>query len=427
MSWEDRLNQAAYTPPSGGRLTFDFENVSRVFDKKGTAFEFPDFDGTFIQTTGSSGRRFPLIAIFWGENHDLEANVFDAALLENGIGKLEHPLYGTVNVVPFGSITQRDDLKTEANQTKIELIFWESIDLITFPSVQDDPASDVLTAVDEYNEKKAQEFDDVLETDKIIEQVTVKNTYQTLLDAAKSGLQNVADTQADVQKQFDNVYDSINNGIDVFVGDPLTLAFQTFIFLQAPAKALTSIKARLNAYKNLTTSIISGENAIASPSILGDSRPANDFHTNNLYVSTFVTGSVVSVINNVFVTKTEALDAAIDILDQFDEAITWREANFEALAEGVTQTQTVAELDTGDAYQKLQEAVALTVGFLVQISFSLKQERRLVLTRDRTFIDLVGELYGTTDVDYDFFITSNNLSGSEIKELPRGREIVYYV
>jgi len=426
MAWQDRLQQAAYTPLSGGRLTFNFEDVTRILDKKGTAFEFPDVDGTFVQTTGNSGRRFPLRVFFWGDDYDLEADAFDAALLESGIGRLEHPKYGTVNVVPFGPIAQRDDLKTQANQAVIEFTFWESINFI-FPSVQDDPASGVLTAVEEYNAASAQAFEDTLDIDSAVEQATAKSAYQRLLDATKSGLQTVADTQADIQKQFDDVYDSINEGIDVFIAQPLTLAFQTAIFLQAPARALTNIKARLNGYKNLANSIIGGENAVVTPSITGDSRPANDFHINDLYAFTYVTGSVISVVNNTFSNKTEALEAAIEILDQFDDVINWRDDNFEALASGVTQTQTIASLDTGDAYQKLQEAVALTAGFLVQISFTLKQERRLILDRDRTFIDLVAELYGATDSEYDFFITSNNLSGSEIKELPRGREIVYYI
>lgn len=85
------------------------------------------------------------------------------------------------------------------------------------------------------------------------------------------------------------------------------------------------------------------------------------------------------------------------------------------------------DIDTGSAYQQLQEAVAITAGFLVGISFTLKQERRLILDRSRTIIDLVAELYGSIDEQLDFFITSNNLSGSEILELPKGREIVYYV
>ena len=83
--------------------------------------------------------------------------------------------------------------------------------------------------------------------------------------------------------------------------------------------------------------------------------------------------------------------------------------------------------DTGEIYQPLQDAVALSAGFLVQLSFTLVQERRFILQRSRTIIDLVGELYGTVDDQLDFFLNTNDLSGDDIIELPAGREVVYYV
>ena len=75
----------------------------------------------------------------------------------------------------------------------------------------------------------------------------------------------------------------------------------------------------------------------------------------------------------------------------------------------------------------LRRFVAIAAGFLVEISFTLKQEFRITLDRPRTIIDLAAELYGEVDGQLDFLISSNNLTGSEILDLPRGREIVYYV
>lgn len=408
MSWDDRLLEAWYTSPSGEYTSLDYENVSKSWDKKTTAFNFPDADGTFVQDMGNSGRRYPMRIFFWGDDYDIEAADFEKLLQERGVGKLEHPVYGTVDVVPFGTITQRDDLKTAANQAIIEVTFWETIGLI-YPAAQADPASEVLSSVDEYNDEAATEFEDVTSLTSQVEKSSFQNGYESLLDSAKSGLQFIADVQSDVQKQFNAINDSINNGIDVLISQPLTLALQTISLIQSPARALADISARLDGYKNLADSIINGNDA--------GTLNSNDFHTNDLYASTYVTGSIVSVVNNQFVTKTEALTAAEAILEQFASVVTWRDDNFQALE----------EIDTGGAYQQLQEAVALTAGFLVEISFSLKQERRLILDRDRTIIDLVAELYGSIDAHLDFFITSNDLSGSEILEIPKGREVVFYI
>lgn len=84
--------------------------------------------------------------------------------------------------------------------------------------------------------------------------------------------------------------------------------------------------------------------------------------------------------------------------------------------------------DTGAAYPELLDAVALAAGYLVEISFSLRQERALVLASDRAVVELCAELYGTTDDEtLDFFIASNAFTGSEILSVPRGRRVVYYV
>lgn len=414
MPWNNRIREPAYNSPSGARLTFGYEDVRREFDKKTTGFVFPDANGTFVQDLGHTGRRYPLRVFFWGDDHDQEANAFEEALQETGVGRLEHPMYGVVDVVPFGIVTRRDNLKTAANQSIIEVTFWETTDVV-YPTSQADPASSVLSAIGEYNVAASEAFSDALGLDTAIERVTLENSYLALLDSASDNLQGIADTQDDVRRQFNAIVDSVNQGIDVLISDPLTLASQTTQLIQAPARAATSISARLEAYSNLAESIITGENSVAETG--NDDRNSNQFHTNDLYASSYVTGSVVSTVNTQFVTKAEALQAADSLLSQLDDVVDWRDENFASLE----------QVDTGESYQKLQNAVAVAAGFLVEISFSLKQERSIVLDRARTVIDLAAELYGAVDSELDFLITSNDLSGSEILELPRGKEIVYYI
>lgn len=414
MSWNDHIRQAAYTSPSGVRLTFTYEDVRQVSRKKTSAFEFPDVAGTFVQDLGRSGRQYPLRLFFYGDNYDVETDAFEAALLERGTGKLEHPMYGVVDVVPFGKITRRDDLKTAANQAVLEVVFWETIGLI-YPAAQTDPASAVLEGVLGYNAALAESFSAVLDLDKSVERVTFRNTYLALLDTVSDALSTIAGSQEDVGAQFSAIADSITQGIDVLIAQPTTLAFQTALMIQSPARALSDIGARLDAYAGLITSIITGDDAVLSPG--NDSRNLNQFHTNDLYASTYITGAVISVVNNQFTVKSEALLAADVLLTFLDDVTVWRDANFVSLE----------QIDTGEAYQKLLETVSLAAGFLVEISFSLKQERSIILDRSRTTVDLTAELYGTVDDKLDFLISSNNLSGLEILELPKGREIVYYV
>jgi len=414
MAWTDRIREAAYTSPGGTRTVFNYENVTKTVDKKTSAFDFPDADGTYIQDLGHSGRRYPLRVIFWGADYDLTAELFEQTLLERGAGRLEHPIYGTVDVVPFGSIKRRDDLKTAANQSIIEVEFWETIGVV-YPTSQQDPESQVSAAIDEFNQTAAASFESSINTESAISQTTVTSEFSSLVEIVSSGLGDVAAAQDDIKRQFDTINQSINQSIDLLIAQPLTLAFQSVLLVQMPALAAANISARLEAYRNLLESIVAGDGAVVRPET--DAQAANTFFVRDLYSSAYVSAMVLSVINNEFTTRPAALEAASYVLEQFESLTEWRDNNFSSLG----------EIDTGETYQKLQQAVALVAGFLVDISFSLKQERRIVLTRARTIIDLAAELYGSVDDQLDFLINSNNLTGSEILEIPAGREIVYYV
>ena len=83
-------------------------------------------------------------------------------------------------------------------------------------------------------------------------------------------------------------------------------------------------------------------------------------------------------------------------------------------------------IDDGRAWMEASNTIHLCAGYLVGLAFSLAVERTIVLDRARTIIDLASELYGAVDEHLDFLISSNDLTGAEILELPRGREILWY-
>ena len=419
MGWDERLREAAYTSPEGDRIVFLFENVSEQIDKKTSAYNFPNLDGTYVQDMGKTGRRFPMRIFFSGPDYDLQSDAFFEILGQTGTGKLEHPSYGVFDVVPFGTIKRRDDLKTAANQSIFEFTLWSTIGLV-FLSGQDDAPAQVLSSVDQYNEALASELNDNVDFNNVTNKTLFENTFQTLTNATEAILQPIADVQEEVKRQFESINKSINQGIDVLIGDPLALAFNTSILIQAPARALALIKDRLDAYSNLAASIIqtsSTESSESQPIAPEPSQVSNDFFLRNTFVSTAVTGSVISAINNTFITQVEAIEAAESILEQFDSVVLWKDDSY----------QEIEQIDTGSSYQKLLESVALISGYLVSSSFNLRKEYRIVTDRNRTIIDLCGEYYQEIDEQLDFFINTNNLSGSEIIEIKEGTEIVYYI
>lgn len=409
--WEKKLKTAAYVSADGDRVEFQYETVSRGFEKKTAAFEFPDADGTYVQDLGKSGRRYPVRAIFWGDYHDVEADAFEAILGARGVGKLTLPLYGTANVVPFGEIKRTDGLD---NQSIVEVTFWETIGLV-YPTPQTDFSFSVSAAMAAYSAAMAAKLAASLVTDTTGLLANIKAAYNAALDAVQNVLIKMTDGQENAARSLSNITKSVDRGIDILISDPLTLAFQTSMLMQAPAQYVALTGDRLAAYYDLATALITGNGAVVTPST--DARESNRFHVNDQFVSDLTAAAALAAVNTKFTTRAEAMAAADTLLSLFEDAAAWREANFAALE----------QVDDGGAYQQLQNLIALTAGYLVQLSFSLKQERRLTLTRARTAIDLVAELYGDVDGMLDFFIASNRLTGSEILEIPKGRSVVFYV
>lgn len=419
VSWKNRLKEAAYTSPSGSRIKFTYESVSRETEKRDAAFEFPGVEGAYIQHNGHGARRYPLRCIFWGDNCDLIATAFEAAVLEAGVGKLEHPFYGTFDVVPFGTITRRDDLKDAANQTIVEVVFWSTLGAV-YPSTLGSPRNEILAALDGFDVAAANQFSNAVNLASVVSKANVIDTVRDLLGKVSGTLSDVAAVNAAVARDFRDLQSTVNFGLDVLIGQPLLLAQQISSLVKAPARALAGIQSRLEAYQRLAESIVesragSGESDL-TPLARLVLRLSNDFHTADLFAMNAVGGSALSVVEHQFASKPEALSAAEALLAQLDAVVEWREARFGGLG----------QVDPGGSYQALQATVASVAAYLVQISFTLVPERRIVLDRSRTIVDLAAELYGSVDDRIDFLIESNGLTGSEILELPRGRAIVYY-
>jgi hypothetical protein len=347
-------------------------------------------------------------------------------------------------VVPFGDITRRDDLKTAANQTVIEVTFWTTIGAI-YPQAQAHPQSEIIAALSNFDAAAAQQFADSTSLLTAVSRANSKAGIRGLLSGVSSALTGVSETVLFVSNAFQALNSDINYAVDVLIGQPLLLAQQISNLIKAPGRALTGIESRLDAYEALAEDIFAS--APANPAeALGVSgsalesrqiRIANDFHNCDLFAMSTAAGAVSAVTEDPvddsgapvrggnFQTKPQAVAAAARILELFEAVAVWRDAGFQAL-EGI-DTVAAYQVDGGGSYQALQGAVSLAAGRLVEVSFSLAPERRVVLDRPRTIIDLCAELYQKIDDDtLDLMINSNELSGSEILELPRGRSIAYF-
>jgi prophage DNA circulation protein len=418
MAWQDRVREAAYTPPSGDRYTFKYEDVSREVDLRNALFQFPDVDGGYVQPNGFGPHRYPLRCFFSGPTHDLEATRFELALCEQGVGRLEHPFYGAFDAIPMGTITRRDDLKSAANQTVIEVVFFKTLTEL-YPSGASNALSELLASLEVFDLGISTEFDDTLDTKTAAARAITTARTRDLVRLVADGLGALSNAVTAVDTQFRAAQQAINYGIDLLVGQPLQLAQQVINLVRAPARALVGVELRLAGYRSLAQRIFEGTPLAAiTSSTLANQRLklVNGFRTSDLFAQVALSASVQSIYETKFTSKPAALNAASDTLDQFDALATWRDG----------ATRQLALTDPGEAQQALRHAVARASNYLITASFALATERRIVLDRPRTIIDLAAELFGSVDDRLDELIATNDLSGSEILELPRGATIAYY-
>lgn len=439
---ETRRRESAFTSPSGKRIKFLYEDVSRNYTLRGTVFEFSRVDDAYVMRTGSGPRCYPLRCIFSGPQCDLEATAFEAAILEPGIGRLEHPRHGPVNVVPFGEVARRDNLVTSVNESIVEVTFWTTLDAI-YPTNDAHPSSEILAAIAGFDVAASQRFANAMSLASSVNKTASKATIRKMLQQIGGALDSVSASTASVRREFEELRSTINLGMDVLIGKPLFLAQQISELIKAPARALDGLESRLDGYGDLAETIFGspagkpGERIDFTSSLLSRrQRVANDFHSSDLVAMNAVAGSVVAVTAQpvddagkvvrgpIFTTRPQAIAAAATLLQQLDAVTDWRDGGFGALA--TLPTIGVDQIDTGESYQALKYAASLAAGTLVQTSFALLPERSITLDKPRTILDVAAQLYGAVDSRLDFLIETNKLTGSEILELPAGRKILYY-
>lgn len=423
MSWEDRvLLKGAYTSPSGVRLEFDFEDVARTTPKRTASFDFARVNGTYVQSNGRGGRICPLTCIFSGADCDLDAKAFEDAVLEDGEGRLEHPLYGTFQAVPMGDIERSDKLKTGAGEATVSVTFVDAIGTV-YPDPSVDALGEVGSLADTYDVAQAQEFADNVDVSTVAGIEGIKTQVAGLLDTARVTVGAALADSAEQQRAFTDALDTIEQSLDTLAEAPATLAASVIEALSIPAQDVADISAILTALIGFGVEVRARDGSTPSDYVVDDAIPAgstvaasNGFHVARLFSAAALSSSASAAAPAAYVARPGAVSAAVALLDELDAHVAWSDTGYE----------TLAEVDTGASYQALLALVATTAGYLVQRSFLLAAERRITLTRPRTIIDLAAELYMSVDDQLDRLIDDNELTGDEMIELPTGAVVVYY-
>lgn len=442
MAWNDEILEAAYTSPSGKRMTFNYDSgLERKTTLKTAENVFPDVDGAEIQSLGLGGKKFPMTAIFSGSDCLRQADDFEALLCERGYGILEHPIYGKYNVVPTGEIGRNDNLVSGLNESSVKVTFSETITAKAFPE-SDVAAEDTLaSAADGYEDAASASFAELIETGNIDDELQLQSVLKTQSDSLFKGISNLAKKAGgkagELQQKIQTFKTNVNGWIskvDQIEANAQNIATVLIKTARLPSEIAISALAKIEGYSSIINDILNnvkkdpvGINAIknqyaATSTMLGALVCSMGFGVAKTASDSNKGGSVSggtfeSVSLGGFLSRSSVLSAADAVIEKF-----------EAYKEYVdSQIEKDAFVDTGEGYSALLETIVSAVQVLETVSFELPITRIVKLGRDRQLIELLCELYGEGGFDrLDQFIADNELTADEIVLLPMGREVRYY-
>jgi prophage DNA circulation protein len=404
MAWEDRIITPAYISPSGTRFEFQHENVSMSVDKKTGEFTFPEIDGSYIMDLGASGRKFPFVIFFSGDDYDIVSDAFFASLEEIGIGTLEHPVYKIRKVVPTGTIIRRDDLVTAANQAAFNVTFSETIEDLTFPVSDLNQENQIKISLDELNFNTSAQYSGSIVPGNESENAVLQQDLLNKKTGIEQLLENITQLNEDIDNAFQTISDSFDNNLINLLTDPEGVADQLITLINTPANVITNATTFIEGYGNSIRIIFDAV----------DDTP-NKFFNSFLNIASLFGALNFAMTNTEFLYRPDAINAADSIVEINDSIIAWMD-------EKIVEFEIS---DTGETYDSMMKLYSETIAYLIRLSFDLPKEIFFTLQEDRNIIELVAELYDDID-KIDFFIETNNLISDEIEILPLGKEVVYY-
>jgi prophage DNA circulation protein len=186
------IQEARYTSPIGKETNFAWENTKRDTELKTGTYTFPGRDGAHVQHQGAGARTFPLVCIFSGDDYMEKANEFEAMLIERGTAELQHPVYGTLKVIPTGHIEREDDPVNKLGESTVKITFTETITEEEATELNEVAAAAIEEKFDEFSEAAVTDFAEALVTEDIALQMDITTALETQTQSTIDNLQPIA-------------------------------------------------------------------------------------------------------------------------------------------------------------------------------------------------------------------------------------------
>lgn len=420
MSYSDRQKQVIWTSPSGkkfilqtdGKIKYSRKrkgevknNPTRSYGKNNskTSYKTVNMSDDTFQDMGVSGRDFSLKLYFFGDNHDIDADNFEAAYCEHGKSKLQLS-YGNIMIVQALDIDFEQDTVEKLSHTEVNISFHQCSGTV-YPTAKVTKTTSLTKNINQMQETLSESF---------AETVAVIEDKQSFADRWGSNLDKLAEKFNDIQNSdFIGILQDIKS--QNILNNPLVMSTQLGILLKKGLLTYDNVSDVITSISD----IISGLLPSSSENVTKSEYTADDLFLK----STIITGC--DVINSSdFELRKDAVLTAENIQEINDNYIEQSQDIEEIINKNLEDT-IITEIDT-------TEIVNQTIGSIIDKSDDLKVEKTLFLKEHSNPLMVAFENYpdmfkSDPEAAIDYVNRTNNLSGDELFFLEKGRKIVIYV
>lgn len=416
------VSHSTSTKGGGGKKskTSSSTSVSTSQSKKRVG----DSNDTFTDL-GIGGRDVQMDCYFIGNKHHIESEIFIKALCQVGKSKLRLA-YGdefTVNVLNFGV---KYSLVEKINSTIVS-VKWHETSPSTYPKSQTSKKKEIKNLATEAKENIAQ----------TVETTTNAITSPTRLAAFAANFSSALNKVSVALDVANNI--TLNSIMSDILGQNImsnsfTITSQLGVLFVKSAMLVNKTKSlasgfTLPGYSSLFGGWQSLLASLKTESLKGAAgstytpEQVDELKLNDSIASSAIISVAETLLDTEFETRAEAVEAAKNLVEIENE---WTEFVEE-------QESKITNLE--DAYIRdgsTSDIVAAAANEILEKSYKLKVEQTIILTEDKTPIELAYEYYKTDfmenpDDTLEYLIRTNNFSDDEFFLIKRGQEIKIYV
>ena len=292
------------------------------------------------------------------------------------------------------------------------------------------------------------DFAENITVENISEQLQAQSVLENQANTLNDNLSGIVSTSGPVgtknkQADFSTSMKELKNNIKTMFNKAEAIAINkinagriAINIMKLPSRIIIDTTEKIKGYTNLITQII----LQSKNDPFGINNIKNAFSSTRLVlagaVASIATGSALSIAESSAaggaITRGMAYSSSTGVMSR--ESAAAAAIQIQSLLQSVqnyedTKIEQNKFIDyNATAYLLLMELVHDSIQLILNVSFSLPMRRTITLDRDRNYIELCAELYGSVDNFYlDKFIAENNFNVDEMEIIPVGREVSYYV